>query len=69
MRGEKREDTEEYKQLSGSSPHARGKGIDRSHIKRYFRIIPACAGKSEFKYMLEAWAKDHPRMRGEKADT
>ena len=66
MRGEKLPRSEDFDKILGSSPHARGKArksVCQAHV---FRIIPACAGKSELRYIPEACAKDHPRMRGEK---
>ena len=32
----------------GSSPHARGKGVREVLTCKGYRIIPACAGKSDY---------------------
>ena len=51
---------------SGSPPHVRGKGGGRYHVNINQRITPACAGKRHPASCLVCYAKDHPRMCGEK---
>ncbi len=52
---------------SGSSPHARGKRDKRTIKNRQGRLIPACAGKTEFTFDCPTLPTAHPRMRGENA--
>ena len=51
----------------GSPPRARGKAQNREMQKGEKGITPACAGKSASFASSTAPAKDHPRVRGEKA--
>ena len=49
---------------TGSSPHARDKCRDIDTLSYNRRIIPACAGQIEWKFMEKIAEEDHPRMRG-----
>ena len=49
----------------GSSPHARGKRRRYSGYRSNRRLIPACAGKTDFFLGHGAVIGAHPRMRGE----
>ena len=49
----------------GSPPHARGRHISKVKVGRFFRIPPACAGKTHSQPSLWGYWEDHPRMRGE----
>ncbi len=65
MRGEHVPITKSWRELGGSSPHARGA---LSHVTSggdKTGIIPACAGSTEMSELLQHFAADHPRMRGE----
>jgi len=54
---------------SGSSPHARGtQGRVRVGCGGK-GIIPACAGNTQFLHLFLEVMRDHPRMRGEHADS
>ena len=54
------------RQLPGSPPRMRGKGIPCSRGKAADRITPACAGKRAAR-MLRKWTRrGHPRVCGEK---
>ena len=66
MRGEKLPVTTSDIRLSGSPPHARGKGCGTAAGGRSGGITPACAGKSIFLHGFPYPFRDHPRMRGEK---
>jgi len=46
MRGEKLQVRKAKANITGSSPHARGKVFEIGTFCRHGRIIPACAGKS-----------------------
>ena len=49
----------------GSSPHARGTlNINMASAQDY-GIIPACAGNTYLPIIVNYFAWDHPRMRGE----
>ena len=50
---------------SGSSPLARGTHFPMSHLRAMVRFIPACAGNSFPRNMLDVWQPVHPRLRGE----
>ena len=54
---------------SGSSPHARGKHGGDLRIAGGSRLIPACAGKTRWRFTYRRWLKAHPRMRGENTKT
>ena len=49
---------------SGSSPLARGLHDDEQHRRLGLRIIPARAGFTEMRIMVEFQSPDHPRSRG-----
>ena len=66
MRGEKYDCPLVRFQLSGSSPHARGKDFSEMVRNGWLGIIPACAGKSFYLGFCKGHREDHPRMRGEK---
>ena len=51
----------------GSPPRVQGKGWVGTLVRGEVGITPACAGKSMKRYPLPCFAKDHPRVRGEKA--
>ena len=51
----------------GSPPRARGKGPQPRHDPRLMGITPACAGKSSVSDAPFAFARDHPRVCGEKS--
>ena len=55
--------------LTGSPPRVRGKGIREIFIAKKVRITPACAGKSFIRDFGIAFARDHPRVCGEKHNT
>ena len=52
----------------GSSPLTRGKAAISKGISNNLRIIPAYAGKSDGTTPFGAMVRDHPRLRGEKAE-
>ena len=49
----------------GSPPHMRGKGSPTDTTRHFFRITPACAGKSLVLGLKLAQGRDHPRVCGE----
>ena len=51
----------------GSPPRVRGKDRDIARSRHAVGITPACAGKSRRRKCPNKWAKDHPRVCGEKA--
>ena len=55
--------------MTGSPPRVRGKGIREIFIAKKVRITPACAGKSFIRDFGIAFARDHPRVCGEKHNT
>ena len=65
MRGENAPKCHLLAPQPGSSPHARGKPHSPGSVVRNTGLIPACAGKTLFRFSgcLIRWA--HPRMRGE----
>ena len=68
MRGEKLGQKSCHYVSPGSPPHARGKVICIHTFTCPLRITPACAGKSERRLGIAYALRDHPRMRGEKAN-
>ena len=50
----------------GSPPLARGKENCIKILFCHAGITPACAGKSQTHTPMSTWARDHPRLRGEK---
>mgnify|MGYP003099607714 CR=1 FL=1 len=52
--------------VRGSPPRVRGKGLPAGGLKTEYRITPACAGKSTFRFFLLPQNWDHPRVCGEK---
>ena len=67
MRGEKRQGHTRADHAEGSPPHARGKAGTKHAKREIVGITPACAGKSAVPQWFPCSARDHPRMRGEKA--
>ena len=68
MRGEKLLIRYLLPSARGSPPHARGKvALDDAPVFAV-RITPACAGKRRLRHRRRRTRRDHPRMRGEKAD-
>ena len=65
MRGEELNAADYEEPVTGSPPHARGRGNFTSSEVRDERITPACAGKSKFVVLAVFGDEDHPRMRGE----
>ena len=55
--------------VRGSPPHARGRPSKISAISTRSGITPACAGKTADDQRVEVALGDHPRMRGEDANT
>ena len=51
---------------SGSPPRVRGKVCLPARRRARYRITPACAGKSAAGSCFARWARDHPRVCGEK---
>ena len=66
MRGEKEVSQIRTSEVKGSSPHARGKVNKQVILRKFIRIIPACAGKRKRNLPSRKRGQDHPRMRGEK---
>ena len=64
MRGENTHRQKLVRIIRGSSPHARGKPERGGDSTAAWGLIPACAGKTLFRFSgcLIRWA--HPRMRG-----
>ena len=52
---------------SGSPPRVRGKDQFGRPLQRHIGITPACAGKSTGDPVRGGFARDHPRVCGEKA--
>ena len=50
----------------GSPPRVRGKGLYNGGRNSYYRITPACAGKSTPLWLSDTRYEDHPRVCGEK---
>ena len=65
MRGEHFRTQWPLKNLSGSSPHARGALGTAGYSNRLSGIIPACAGSTLLPESESLQRGDHPRMRGE----
>ena len=65
MRGEDLISLRIYSAPRGSPPHARGRPCGADDGDCPFGITPACAGKTSPSRCCQAWAEDHPRMRGE----
>ncbi|KFI48492.1 hypothetical protein BBOU_0621 [Bifidobacterium boum] len=53
------------RQVTGSSPHARGTRLDGAAGDGDAGIIPACAGNTKATRSQRPTRRDHPRMRGE----
>ena len=68
MRGEKVWDMMLFLAPLGSPPHARGKADMPRPGHQDAGITPACAGKRRSRNRKRAFGRDHPRMRGEKAE-
>ena len=66
--GEKLRGTNIAKQLSGSPPPMRGKGIPEYHRAFQAGITPAYAGKRTPQNPKNPVRRDHPRLCGEKFD-
>ena len=54
--------------VPGSPPRARGKVCMASMSYKIYGITPACAGKRYRYPFMPSSVRDHPRVRGEKAD-
>ena len=65
MRGENQTSGDALGKWAGSSPHARGKLPAVIVVHFWFRLIPACAGKTGVRIQDWLMAQAHPRMRGE----
>ena len=68
LRGEKFFNESGLCSSSGSPPLARGKAVRPTCKPPSARITPACAGKSTICCQSAAPRRDHPRLRGEKAE-
>ena len=68
MRGEHGTKKFGFRQVWGSSPHARGTRPSYMPRGRYEGIIPACAGNTPPGLASPTTCRDHPRMRGEHYD-
>ena len=66
MCGEKRIFQNVLQQASGSPPRVRGEGFLFRFRALLVRITPACAGRSIWTALWGRYAKDHPRVCGEK---
>ena len=69
MRGENRGVAMCRPSRQGSSPHARGKHHSVRLGRVHLGLIPACAGKTRWRFTYRRWLKAHPRMRGENTKT
>ena len=67
LRGEKKWLSLHIRLMGGSSPLARGKVENPDPRSVAARIIPACAGKRQFRDVKRPKSWDHPRLRGEKS--
>ncbi len=65
MRGEHVEGTICMRPCAGSSPHARGAPPYGKCSTGSTRLIPACAGSTTVREVLDGFHAAHPRMRGE----
>ena len=65
MRGEHHRFRWRVRHVGGSSPHARGTRSSRRPMMRITGIIPACAGNTSWRSIMDPRSRDHPRMRGE----
>ena len=54
-----------FSTAAGSSPRGRGKRADRGGAERRRRLIPARAGKTEYRFGIIAVPAAHPRAGGE----
>ena len=68
IRGEKGGKRNAIRRRSGSPPHTRGKGGEHVYACEVHGITPAYAGKSRLSKALARGPRDHPRIRGEKAE-
>ena len=68
VRGEKSSETSSTRKALGSPPRARGKVFIPRAFPVAEGITPACAGKRNRCRIRPAFRRDHPRVRGEKAD-
>ena len=66
LRGEKSCWLLAIREMLGSPPLARGKGVTTVTLCVTARITPACAGKSAYAEQERYKKQDHPRLRGEK---
>ena len=66
LRGEKAKTGGIPKSVVGSPPLTRGKEKERGKMNKQTRITPAYAGKRVVVHALDRFARDHPRLRGEK---
>ena len=67
MRGEDPKTMMMFLRHNGSPPHARGRHELVHEGFDFFRITPACAGKTSRISPSHCGKQDHPRMRGEDA--
>ena len=67
--GEKEMELPYHESAWGSPPRGRGKGEQKLLLFQPLRITPAWAGKSRLDYYFPQFAKDHPRVGGEKLKT
>ena len=65
VRGEQASNSGVLRLSAGSSPRARGTGLDRIGVVGQFRFIPACAGNSRSRRDRGCDGPVHPRVRGE----
>ena len=65
MRGEDGTGHRDPVHPGGSPPHARGRQCRPCRPRRWRRITPACAGKTQRLLPNSSHQADHPRMRGE----
>ena len=66
MRGEKSRLCSRRYRIGTSPPRARGEEEMLRQAGRYYRITPACAGRSENVLAIHVVTPDHPRVCGEK---
>ena len=66
VRGEKHPPCLFHHFYKGSPPRARGEAGYQLHPLCLIRITPACAGRRRLIFEDRRYARDHPRVRGEK---
>ena len=65
MCGENNKQSRFWALLRGSPPHVRGKQLEKANETKWYRITPACAGKTAIQNKNLRESQDHPRMCGE----